>query len=225
MSNWQIVLLEPAKTVMSQIYSFFVNLLLVLIVLLIGWLIAKLIKILVAKVLTTIRIDELSARIELDSLLEKGGITYALSELIAVICYWLIILITFMIAVDAIGLKIAADLLNKIVLYIPNIIAAIFTLILGMFVAVLLGNIVQTATTNAGLSQAKLLSKIVKAVVMVFVILIAMVQLNIGTKIIELTVSIVLGSIGLAVAIAFGLGCKDLAARSLSEFIDKLKKK
>jgi len=225
MSNWQIVLLEPAKTVMSQIYSFFVNLLLVLIVLLIGWLIAKLIKILVAKVLTTIRIDELSARIELDSLLEKGGITYALSELIAVICYWLIILITFMIAVDAIGLKIAADLLNKIVLYIPNIIAAIFTLILGMFVAVLLGNIVQTATTNAGLSQAKLLSKIVKAVVMVFVILIAMVQLNIGTKIIELTVSIVLGSIGLAVAIAFGLGCKDLAARSMSEFIDKLKKK
>ena len=130
-----------------------------------------------------------------------------------------------MIAVDAIGLKIAADLLNKIVLYIPNIIAAIFTLILGMFVAVLLGNIVQTATTNAGLSQAKLLSKIVKAVVMVFVILIAMVQLNIGTKIIELTVSIVLGSIGLAVAIAFGLGCKDLAARSMSEFIDKLKKK
>jgi len=225
MSTWQIVLLEPAKIVLSQISSFLVNLLLVIIILLIGWIIAKGVKLLAKRVLVALKIDEISERIELDSLLDKGGITYSLSELIAIICYWLVILMTFMVAVNAIGLTIAADLLNKVVLYIPNIIAAIFILIIGMFVAILLSNIVQTATTNAGVAQAKLLSKIIKFVVMVFVAAIALEQLNIGAKIIELTISIVLGGFGLALALAFGLGCKDLAAKAMSEFIDKLKKK
>ncbi|PIW66945.1 MAG: hypothetical protein COW11_00645, partial [Candidatus Omnitrophica bacterium CG12_big_fil_rev_8_21_14_0_65_43_15] len=153
MSNWQVVLLEPAKTVVSQISQFLINVLLVVVILVIGWIIAKIIKTLVAKLLRTIKLDQLSDRIDLDNVLAKGGISYSLSELIGVICYWLTLLITFVVAINAIGLTVAADLLNRIVLYVPNIIAAIFILILGMFVATLLSNIVKTAANNAGLSQ------------------------------------------------------------------------
>ncbi len=225
MSSWQVVLLEPARTVLTQIGQFLVSVLLVLIILLIGWLISKLIKTIVTKGLRSIKLDELSDRIELDSLLEKGGITYSLSELIGVICYWLALLVSFMIAINAVGLTIAADLLNKVVLYIPNVIAAMFILILGMFVATLLRNIVQTAATNAGLSQVKLLSKIVEVIVIVFAIFVALEQLNIGIRITELTLSIILGAIGLGLALAFGLGCKDIAGKFVNEFIEKLKKK
>jgi hypothetical protein len=135
------------------------------------------------------------------------------------------ILVTFVVAVNAIGLTIAADLLNKIILYVPNIIAAIFILILGMFVATILRNIVRTTAVNAGITQVNLLSKVIEVVVIIFTIAIALEQLNIGAKIIELTISILLGSIGLAVALAFGLGCKEAAGRSISELIEKLKKK
>ncbi|MGD0335905.1 MAG: hypothetical protein ABSB18_02210 [Candidatus Omnitrophota bacterium] len=225
MSSWQLVLLEPARTILSQIGTFFAFVLLVLIILLIGWLISKLIRTAVTKGLRAIKIDELSDRIELDSILEKGGITYSLSELLGVISYWIGLLVTFMVAINAVGLTVAADLLNKIVLYIPNIVAAVFILVLGMFVAALLRNIVQTAANNAGLSHVKLLSKAVEVIVTVFVVLVALEQLKIGIRITELTIAVILGSIGLGLALAFGLGCKDIAGRAVNDFVDKLKKK
>lgn len=225
MSSWQVVLLEPARVVLTQIGQFLINILLVIVILIIGWIISKLIKSVATKGLRAIKIDELSSRIELDSLLEKGGITYSLSELIGVVFYWLALLVTFMVAINAVGLTIAADLLNKVVLYIPNVIAAIFILVIGMFIATLLKNIVQTAAMNVGLSQVKLLSKIVEVIVMVFAIVIALEQLNIGIRITELTVSIILGTIGLGLALAFGLGCKDIAGKSVAELVEKLKSK
>lgn len=225
MSEWQMTLLEPAKVVLSQISQFLVNLLLVIVILIIGWIVSKFIKTLVMKVLRAIKLDDISDRIELDQLLAKGGIKYSLSELIGVVCYWLVLLITIVVAVNAIGLTVAADLLNRVVLYVPNIIAAVFILIMGMFIATLLSNIVQTAATNAGLAQGKLLSKIAEIAVTIFTVAIALEQLNIGAKIIELTIMILLGSLGLGIALAFGLGCKDIIGKYVSELVEGIKSK
>jgi putative Mn2+ efflux pump MntP len=137
----------------------------------------------------------------------------------------LALLVTFVAAINAIGLTVAADLLNRIVLYIPNIIAAIFILILGMFVATLLSNIVRTAANNAGVAQSKLLGKVVEIAVAVFAIAITLEQLGIGAKVIELFITVILASIGLGLALAFGLGCKDIAAKFLNELIDNIKSK
>lgn len=223
MNTWSGILIEPARIVLAQIGQFLVNVLLVIIILIIGWVISKTLKTLIVQLLKAVKLDELSSRLELDKLLKKGGIPHSLSELISVIFYWLALLVTFVVAVNAIGLTIAADLLNRITLYIPNIIAAIFILILGMFVATVLKNIVQTAASNAGLSQAAFLGKLVESVVIIFAILITLEQLNIGAKIIELSISILLGAIGLAFAISFGLGCKDIAAKYMADLIEKVK--
>lgn len=225
MANWQAILVEPAKTILAQIGQFLANTLLVIIILIVGWLISNLIKSLVTKVLKVVKIDSISESVKLDTLLSKGGITNPLSELVGIICYWLAILVTLVVAINALGLTVAAELLNRVVLYVPNIIIAIFILISGMFVATLLNNIVQTAANNAGVSQSKLFGKIVEVVVVVFAIAIALEQLKIGTRIIELAVGILLASIGLAAAIAFGFGCKDIAAKFLSNLLDNLKSK
>jgi hypothetical protein len=225
MSSWQVVLLEPARTVLSQIAKLLVDALLVIVILIIGWIISRLIKAVVIKGLRIVKLDELSDSVGLDSLLEKGGITYSLSELIGVVCYWLSILVSFMVAINAVGLYVAADLLNKVVLYVPNVIAAIFILILGMFVATILRNIVLTAANNAGLSQTKILSKVVETIVIAFSIFVALEQLHIGIRITELTLSIILGAVGLGCALAFGLGCRDIAGKFVSELIEKMKSK
>jgi len=225
MSNWQIVLLEPARQILGQIGTFLANILLVLIILLIGWLIAKVIKTVVTKVLAAVKLDELSDKIELTALLGKGGISIVLSELIGTICYWLALLVTFMVAINAIGLTIAADLLNKVILYIPNVIAAIFILILGMFVATFLKNIVEVAANNAGIAQSKLLSNTVGIIISTFAIFVALEQLGIGIRITELTLSIILGSVGLALALAFGFGCQGIAANIVKDWLEKTKSK
>lgn len=225
MGNLQEALVVPAKTILAQVGQFVVGVLLFLFLLIIGWLISKfVIKIVVTRVLRLLKLDELSKRIEFDVLLAKGGISASLSELVGVICYWLALLITFVVALNAVGLTIAADLLQRIVLFIPNIIAAIFILIAGMFVAVILKNIVKTAGNNAGISQVNLLSKVTEVVIMVFAISMALEQLQIGARIIELTISIILGAFGLAFALAYGLGCKDMAAKSVTELLNRLKK-
>lgn len=225
MSSLQVVLLEPARVVLAQISQFVVNALLVIIILIIGWIFSKVFRAFVSKALKLLKIDNLSERIELDSLLNKGGINYSLSDLIAAICYWLGLLVTFMVAINAVGVTIAADLLKQIILYIPNVISGLFILILGMFVSTLLKNIIQTAANNAGLSQGKLLAQVVETIIIAFAIFIALEQLKIGIRITELTISIVLGSVGLGLALAFGLGCKDIAGKFVAELVEKLKKK
>jgi len=225
MTELQSILLEPAKGVFSQIYQFLVNIFLGIVILAFGWLFAIFVRWAITKGLKAIKIiDIISERIELDSILAKGGIKYNLSDLIGVICYWLAILITLVVAINAAGLTLAADLLNRVILYVPNVIAAIFILVLGIFVATLLKNIVQTAAANVGVAQANLLAKVTEVVVIAFTIFVTLEQLKIGIRITEITLSIVLGSIGLGLALAFGLGCKDIVARYIQEFIEKVKK-
>ena len=225
MSSWQIVLLEPARTILTQISQFLVKAFGVLVILLMGWLLARLVKTVVTKGLRLAKLDEVSDGVGLEALLEKGGITHSFSELVGIICYWLALLVAFMVAINAVGLTVAADLLRQIIAYIPNIIAAIFILVLGMFISTILKNIVQTAANNAGLSQTKLLSKIVEVIVIAFSIFIALEQLKIGIRIKELTLSIILGSVGFGLALAFGLGCKEIAGKYVAELIEKMKSK
>lgn len=223
--SWQVVLVEPAKALLGQIGSFFSSLLGVILILVIGWLVAKLIRSLVIKLLEVIKIDTISEKAGIDDFLSKGGVKYSLSELIGILCYWLCLLVVLVVAINALGLTVAADLLNKIVLYIPNVIAAVFILVLGMFGATFLGSIVQASAVNAGIHQSKLLAKVVEFIIAVFAIAIALEQLHIGTTIIALAVNIILASVGLAVALAFGLGCKDIAARYISELLEKIRHK
>jgi hypothetical protein len=224
MSSWQVVLLEPARTVLTQIGQFLVNVLLVLIILIIGWVISRMIKAVVTKGLRLLRIDALSEKIELDSILEKGGIAYSLSELLGVICYWLAILVTFVVALSTVNL-ITPSVLDRVVSYIPNVIVSVFLLILGMFLANMLKNIVVAAANNAGLRQGKLLGNIVSFLIVAFAILVALEQLKIGVRITELTLSIILGTVGLGLALSFGLGCREIAGKFVADLVETIKKK
>lgn len=221
MNNWNEILFEPMKTVLAQMGQFAVGVLLVLLILCIGWIIAKVIRAVVVKLLKMLKLDGLSDQIGLKGVLKKGGIESPLSVLVGGICYWLVFLITFVVALNAVGLTIAADLLQRIALFLPNIIVAIFILIIGMFTAVIMKNIVKTTGSNAGIPQVDLLSKITQVSIMIFAGAMALGQLQIGAQIIELTIAIILGSLGLGLALAVGLGCKDIVRDLVKDYLDK----
>ncbi len=224
MSDWQALLLEPARAILTQIGQFVIKLIVVIFVLIVGWLISKVIRTAVTRIAKLIKFDDISASIGVDDFLAKGGISYSLSELLGVICYWLAMLVTFLVALTPFNL-ITPTLLDKIVTYIPNVVASIFIVVLGMFVATLLKNIVLTAAGNAGIEQSKVLGKAVEMIIIVFAVIMALEQLRIGIRITELTVGIILGSLGLGLALSFGLGCKDIAGRMVNDFLEKLKRK
>ena len=223
--DWNIVVIDPVREMLSRVAVFLPTLIGVLVILIVGWIIAGILKSMVVKVLKLIQLDTASEKSGLGDVLRRGGIKQTVAELIGVLIYWLVMLLVFMTALNALGMTVAAALLDKVILYIPNVIAAIFIMALGIFFASMIGTIVRTASGNAGISQAKFLGQLTQVVIMVFTVVVTLEQLNIATTVLTFALNIILGSMGLAMALAVGIGSKDIAGKLMQELVDKIKGK
>ena len=216
--------ITPLKDLLARGWFFLVNFLTALVVFIIGWLVAKLIMALVTKMLKAIRIDAIAEETKVADFLRKGGIKYTLSELFGVIIYWIIILGVLISALDIMALIGVSTLLDKILAYLPSVIGAIIILILGIFISSFVATIIRAMTANVGVTQANMLAKIAQIAIVIFTVIIALDELKIGTVIVS-AMNIVLGTVGLALGLAFGLGAKDVAGKLVGEWVDKLKNK
>ncbi len=223
--DWNAIVIEPVKAMLVRAATFLPTLIGILIILIVGWSIAAVLKNVVLKLLKMIQFDTASEKSGLSDVLRKGGIKNTLSELVGGLIYWIVMLLVFMAAMNALGMTVVASLLDKVILYIPNVIAAVFIISIGIFFASIIGSIVMTASANAGMKQAKLLSQVTQTVIVIFATIMTLEQLNIATTILSTTITILLGAIGLAFAIAIGLGAKDIAGKLMAELVDKLKVK
>jgi len=155
--------------------------------------------------------------------LKKGEIVKAPSEIVGTLVYWFIMILVLIASLDALGLPIVSDMLNSIFLYIPNVVAAIIVLVLGLLMGNLLAAVVRTAASNAGLKNAEGLGKISLYAIVVFVSAIALIQLGIGEEIVASAFGLVFGAAALALALAFGLGGRDVAAEYLKRWLEEKK--
>ncbi|MBU0605036.1 MAG: hypothetical protein KKH77_01970 [Candidatus Omnitrophica bacterium] len=224
MDNLNVVVMEPIKVMAIKIWSYIPAIAGAIIILVVGWLLAKLIETIVTKILKAVRLDSVSDKIGISKVLAQGDIKMSLSELVGAIIYWFVILVAVATMFDALNLKMASDIISRLVGYVPNILAAIFILIIGSFLANFIATIIRTAGTNAGLKNAKLMSQISQVVLMVFTVIIAIEQLKVATALLVLAVNIILISIGLGIALAFGLGCKDIAGKFMQDVVNKMNK-
>jgi hypothetical protein len=190
-----------------------------LVLFLVGWLVAQAIRLGVVRILKAIGLDKLADQVRLSDVLTKGGIRHRLSELIGAIVYWLVMLAVVMVVFNALQLTVAAELLQSVVTFLPNVIAAVFILIVGIFAAAFLATTVRTAASNAGMGQAWLIGQLVETVVVTFAAVAALQQLRIpffGEAFL-----IILAGISLGCALAFGLGCKEQAGRWVLELTEQ----
>lgn len=220
------LIVTPVKSMLAQAGSFISALCAILLVLVVGWMIARIIKNLTVRILDVLQVDSYAERVGIDKIFAKGGIKYGISELVGILSYWIIMLISLVIAISLVDLnQQASGLLNVIVLYIPRVISAIFILIVGMFFASFINTAIQTTTANAGVEQSNLLGRLAQGLLIIFTFDVALRQIRIDITGIENAILIILCSLGLAFALAFGLGCKDIAAKLTQDFIEKLKPK
>ncbi len=213
----------PLQTAFNQLLAFVPSVLGVLVILVIGVTIARLLEQLIIAGLKLVKLDYISDQIQLSAVLARGGIRRKISELIGSGVYWIVILAFVMTALNALNLTIAAQLLQQIVAFLPNVVASVFILIVGIFAAAFLATIVRTAASNAGVAQAFLLGEAVQTIVVIFSCVAALEQLQI--KFVGEVFLILLGGLSLAGGIAFGLGCKDMAGRWMTNLVDQLQPK
>jgi hypothetical protein len=205
----------------TKITVFLPKLLGAIIIFVVGLLIAKLIKMMVVKLLRLVRFDIAAEKTGVRGFLEKGNITKTSSEIVGGLIYWFVMILAIIASLDAMGLPIVSDILNDIFLYIPNVVAAIVVLVLGFLLGSLLSAVVRTAASNAGFAASEGLGKTALYSVVFFSASVALIQLGIGEEIVASAFTIAFGAAALALALAFGLGGKEVAAEYLKTLIEK----
>lgn len=216
-------IIESLNQFWIDVGAFLPNILVAVVLLIVGWIIAKVVRSVTIRGLRFLRVDVFAERSGIEDFLLKGGVRFTAVTLIAAIVYWTILFVVFLAVLNTLGLDVAADLFNRIILYIPNVIVAIALLIFGTLFAQFVQSALFAYLNNIGVGGARLVSGISKYAIIVFVISIALEQLAIGGEILVSAFQIAFGAFCLAVALAFGLGGRDWASRVIDNAAKKAK--
>jgi hypothetical protein len=212
------VMLEPVRVFLRQVGELLPRLIIAIVVLIAGWLLAKLVRFAVAKALRAVNFNVLAGRAGMDGFLRNGGIRADTTDLLALLCYWLVILAALIIGFNSLGLVYVTDLLAKVVLFVPKLMVALVILAFGAYFARVIGNAVSAYGRNIHLQDADLLGSIARYAIVTFVVLIALDQVNVGGDIVRQTFLVILTGVVFALALAFGLAGKDWAAELLERW-------
>jgi hypothetical protein len=185
--------------------------------LLLGMFTARLARALVEAVLGRIRLDDYTSRAGLNELLARLGLGKSPTAVASFAVHWFILVVFLVSAANAVNMTVVSDLLERFAQFLPSLVAAVLILFGGL----LFGRLISQVLTNAASANSIRGGGAVAAggyvVVVGYSAMAALQQLGAQPQLMLSAVQILLGSLGLALAIAFGLGAKDLAAEWLRE--------
>ena len=218
-TEWIDLLIDPFTTFLGRVALKLPGVVGALILLLIGIALGRFLRRIVDKILAMSRLDELLGRVGFSEVLSRVGFGRSVSYAIGFLVYWLIIMVFLVSAANAINLTVVSELLNRFVLFMPRLIASVVVVIGGMVLAHFVGEVVRNACEANRVQGSSVISRIFKIVVVIFASIMGLDQLGINTGILTSSVQIILATVGLTLAIAFGLGGKDVAAGIIRDFM------
>lgn len=211
------VIIEPFEKFFDKVLQFLPNFFASMLILGIGIFLGLVLKGISARVFRAIGIDKVMERSGTAELLTKGGIKDSVSVLLSKLVGWITIIIFLIISFRTLETPAVENLLEKFVLYLPNIFVSLIIIVLGYLLSNFLGRTVLIASVNAGLKVSGILARFVKLTVFLLAATMALEQLGIGRETVIIAFAIIFGGIVLALAIAFGFGGRDIA----KEYIEK----
>lgn len=204
---------QPVLNVWHIFANYLPNIIAALIFILFGLFMARVLSSVAENFLRRVKLDSYTSRVGVNEVLARFGLGKSLVTVIGLVIYWSLILVFFVSAANVLNLTVISAILERFVMdFMPRITAAIFIGFGGLLFAKFLGEVVLNSATANNLRGGRLLSQIVYFTVIVFAAIVALEQMGIEMKVIRSSLNIILGSLGLAFAIAFGLGAKDAAA-------------
>jgi len=193
-----------------------------ILVLVIGLILANLLGKFAKKLVGYTRVDNLSHKIGLKEELDKMGFSFTFEDLIGQVVKWFLIIATFIAIVDILNFPQLTGFLERVALYIPNVIVAIAILAIGLIVGRLVYNFIQSglgATSMTGVSVA-FMAALAKWAIYAFAFMAMLVQLGIAPSLVQILFTGLVVMFSLAGGLAFGLGGRDKAARIL-DWVEK----
>ena len=211
------ILIEPVRAFLAQVGAFLPRLALALLVLVVGWLVARMVRFAVIRGLRAINFNVLTERAGTDDFLKQGGIRSDTTDIFGALVFLLVILAALVIAFNGLGLTYITDLLGKLVLLVPRLIIALLIVVFGAYFAQFVGNAAAMYCRASGVQDPDLLGRLAQYAVLAFVVLIALDEADVGGAIVRNSFLIVLAGVVLALALAFGIG----GQRRAGELLDR----
>jgi len=211
--------LQPfLSNMINSVVSFIPTLLLAIAILVIGWLVSRAVSALFIKLANRFNLEGVFKKSGFSDSLKKAKIERTITEMIASVIFWIIFLNFLLIALETLGLQAAVEPLNQFISFLPKLLIAAATLIGGALLAQFLGKTAQAAMVSMGVDFHEQLGKLVTGLVLIIIIIIVVAQLGYPADILNDTF-ITLLTIGTAgVALAFGLGGRDIARSILAGY-------
>jgi small-conductance mechanosensitive channel len=162
--------------------------------------------------------DALLERLDFNKMAEAGGLSEAVDRtgmrldpvrVIGKLLFWLVMLVAILLASTALGLESINEMFRTMLSYIPTLFASVVIVILGMIVGEFVRGLVLASA--GGVEGVPILAKVAKATVVLIAVFMAAQTMGIAAEIITAAFTVVLGAIGLAVGLAFGIGNTELA--------------
>jgi flagellar biosynthesis protein FliQ len=211
-------IIEPLRVFLAQIGDFLPRLALAIVILIAGWIIAKAVRFAISRGLRAVNFHVVTERAGIDTFLRDGGVRGDFTEIVAVVFYWIVILAALVMGFNLLGLSYITDLLSQVLLFVPKVLVALLILAFGAYFAKFVGNAIIAYCRNIRLQDAELMGAVARYAILIFVILVALDQVNVGGDIVRQTFLILLAGLVFAVALAFGLGGREWAAELLERW-------
>lgn len=207
---------QPLQNSFSTFMRYIPQLIGALIILIIGYLVAKAFGWLVTKLLEKVHFNQTMERANVQQFLDRAGTGLTPSALLGKVVFWFVFIIALTMFASALGVPQISGFLNRMIAYIPNIFAALVIVFLAILLGRFLAGIVRGFTGSHALARAT------NILIIVYAVFVALVQLNIAQQLTGPTFLIVLGGVALAGGLAFGLGGRDDAQQAIRRFAGRM---
>jgi small-conductance mechanosensitive channel len=209
---WLETLMDALSTLKGSLPTIAVAVSLVLV----GWALAHLSRRL-GRRLSERLLDRLGASsASIEEAVESSGTRGRTQRVVAGFLFWLVFLVFLAAAVETLGLPVMTDLLGKLAAYAPNLLAAALIALAGVIVARVVRSAALRAAEAGGIAHAPGVAAAAESIVIVLVAVIALEQLGVNGRVLELTVAVTVGSALAAVALAFALGARSSVANLIA---------
>jgi hypothetical protein len=192
-----------------------------LILLVAGWFISGFLARLIARGLNAIGLERAVERSGIGRFIERANTRWTMSEIIAALIKWSIFLIFIQAAASLFGMPQVTGIINSVILFIPKLIVALAIVVIGSLIAKFLAGLVRGSLSEMGVGYSGLFAKLTQYAVIAFSIIAAFNQIGIAQTVVNTLLFGFIGSLALALGLAFGLGGREVAAQITRSWYDK----
>jgi hypothetical protein len=215
-TEWPEVFAESLNKSAVLISEFVPRILIALLVLILGFILARLVAAGITRLLQLIGFDRLVSRTAFQVLMERSGTNKPISKILGTIGFWLILSLFLLFASESLRLPIISEALTSLFHYLPRVGIAILILVLGLIAANFVRELIIMACSSAGITQGTIVAQAFYVAAILLVVVTSINQLGINTALLDNTIILIIAGLIGGSALSFGLGARSAVANLIA---------